>query len=199
MSEAVQDARLPVGARGRNSVGWWGMLCLIATEASLFAYLLFSYYFTAVQRGAAWPAERHPSLRLSGPNTIILLASSVAVWWGEAGAKKDRRGQQLGGLGVGILLGIAFLAVQYFEWKSKPFTLTSGSYGSLFFTVTGFHMAHVVAGVIILSGVWIWSAMGYFNARRHAPVSISSIYWHFVDAVWLAVFATFYLTPYLMW
>ena len=200
MSQAVYDGRpLPVAARGRNSVGWWGMLCLIATEASLFAYLLFSYFFIAVQRGSAWPAERHPSLALSGPNTVILLLSSLAVWWGEEGVKRGRRGQQLLGVGGAILLGLAFLVVQYFEWKAKTFSLSSGSYGSLYFTITGFHMAHVVAGLLILGAVWIWSALGYFNQRRHAPVSVSSVYWHFVDVVWLCVFATFYLTPYLMW
>lgn len=200
MSEAVyQGAPLPVGARRRNSVGWWGMLCLIATEASLFAYLLFSYYYIAVQRGKAFAPNPHPSMKLSGPNTIILLASSVAVWWGEEGVKKGRKGQHLTGLGAGIAMGVIFLIVQMFEWKSKGFGPTSGSYGSLFFTVTGFHMAHVIAGVAILSAVWIWSALGYFNQRRHAPVSIASIYWHFVDAVWLAVFFTFYVSPYLMW
>jgi cytochrome c oxidase subunit III len=200
MAEAVyQGGPLPVGAKGRNSVGWWGMLCLIATEASLFAYLLFSYYFIALQRGASWAPERHPSLKLALPNTIILLASSVAVQWGEEGAKKGRRGHQLGGLAIGIALGVVFLVVQGFEWRAKDYHLASGSYGSLYFTITGFHMAHVVAGLGILIAVWIWSALGYFNPRRHAPVSISSIYWHFVDAVWLAVFFTFYVTPYLLW
>lgn len=196
---AYPDVALPVGARGRNSVGWWGVLCLIATEGSLFAYLLFSYYYIAVQRGAAFSPEPHPTMKLSGPNTVILLASSVAVWWGEEGCKRGRRGQHLGGLGIGILLGIAFLIVQLFEWKAKNYGLSSGAYGSLFFTVTGFHMAHVVVGVGLLIAVFGWSAAGYFNARRHAPVSISALYWHFVDAVWLCVFFTFYLSPYLMW
>jgi heme/copper-type cytochrome/quinol oxidase subunit 3 len=130
---------------------------------------------------------------------LILLASSVAVWWGEEGAKRDRRRQHLAGLGLAILLGLVFLVVQGFEWKAKGYGLATGSYGSLFFTITGFHMAHVVVGLFILGAVWIWSAMGYFNPRRHAPVSISSVYWHFVDAVWLCVFTTFYVTPYLMW
>lgn len=200
MAEAAYpDARLPVGARGKNSVGWWGMLCLIATEASLFAYLLFSYYFVAVQRGAAWSPEPQPNLKLSGPNTLVLLASSVAVWWGEEGAKRGRRGQHLAGLGLAIVLGVVFLVVQGFEWKAKSYGLASGSYGSLYFTVTGFHMAHVIAGVAILAAVFGWSAAGYFNVRRHAPVSISAVYWHFVDAVWLCVFFTFYVSPYLMW
>jgi heme/copper-type cytochrome/quinol oxidase subunit 3 len=59
-------------------------------------------------------------------------------------------------------------------------------------------MAHVVAGLAMLIVVFIWSALGYFTPRRYEPVSISIVYWHFVDAVWLAVFTTFYVSPYLM-
>jgi heme/copper-type cytochrome/quinol oxidase subunit 3 len=200
MAEAAYpDVLLPVGARGKNAVGWWGMLCLIATEASLFAYLLFSYYYVAVQRGPAWSPEPHPAVKLSAPNTVILLASSVAVWWGEEGCKRERRRQHLAGLAIGILLGICFVIVQGFEWRAKGYGLSSGSYGSAFFTVTGFHMAHVVVGLGVLIAVLGWSAAGHFNARRHAPVSIAALYWHFVDAVWLCVFFTFYLSPWLMW
>jgi len=191
-------APLPIGAKGRNSVGWPGMLCLIATESALFAYLLFSYYYIAIQRGPAWLPEPHPSLALAGPNTIVLLASSVCVWWGEAGVKHGRRGQHLLGLGAAIVLGVAFLVVQGFEWKAKPFGLATSSYGSLFFTVTGFHMAHVIVGVCVLSTVFVWSVLGYFSPRHHARMTIASAYWHFVDVVWLAVFSTFYLSPYVM-
>ena len=196
----VAEARevLPVGARGRNSVGWWGMLCLIATEGSLFAYLLFSYAYLAVQHGQSWLPEQHPSISLSGPNTIILLASSLAVWWGEEGVKKQKRGQHLTGLGVGILLGLIFLVVQIFEWKTKTYGLSTSSYGSLFFVITGFHMVHVVVGVAVLTTVFVWSLMGYFSPRHHARVTVAGIYWHFVDAVWLCVFFTFYISPYLM-
>ena len=189
---------LPVGACGKNSVGWWGMLCLIATEGSLFAYLLFSYAYLAVQRGPAWLPEQHPSLALSGPNTVILLLSSVAVWWGEEGVKRQKRGQHIAGLAVGIVLGLIFLVVQLFEWKTKPFGLTSSSYGSLFFTVTGFHMIHVIVGLGMMMAVLAWSLMGYFSPRHHARVTVAAIYWHFVDAVWLCVFSAFYVSPYLM-
>ena len=201
MADAALDpahGSLPVGARDRNSVGWWGVLCLIATEGSLFAYLLFSYAYMAVQHGPEWLPERYPSLALAGPNTLILLASSVAVWWSEEGVKRQKRGQHLAGLSLAILLGLVFLAVQVFEWKTKTFTLSSSAYGSLFFTITGFHMLHVVVGVVMLTVVLAWSLMGYFSPRHHARVTIAGIYWHFVDAVWLCVFSAFYLSPYLM-
>jgi cytochrome c oxidase subunit 3 len=199
MLDAIDHSlALPVGAAGRNSVGWWGVLCLIATEGSLFAYLLFSYYYMAVQHGPAWSPEPYPSLVLAGPNTLVLLASSGAVWWGEAGVKHGRRGQHLAGLAIGILLGIAFVLVQLVEWRTKTYGLATSAYGSLYFTITGFHMVHVVVGVVILSMVLLWSMLGYFSPRHHARVTVAAIYWHFVDAVWICVFFTFYLSPYVM-
>ena len=197
MSEAVYlDRDLPVAGLKRNSVGWWGMLCLIATEASLFAYLLFSYAYFAVRFGPRWLPVAHPSLRLSLPDTIILLSSSAVIWWAEQGAKSGKQRQHLIGTAVTMAMGVVFLVIQALEWKSKTFSLTSGSYGSLYFTITGLHMAHVVVGLVILGVVFAWSAAGDFTPRRHTPVLISSTYWHFVDAVWLVVFTTLYIAPY---
>jgi cytochrome c oxidase subunit 3 len=91
---------------------------------------------------------------------------------------------------------VLFVGLQLFEWSHKPFTLAANVYGSLFFTITGFHMVHVVVGLLMLLVLLVWSFMGYFDQRRHSALSIGAIYWHFVTAVWLAVFATLYLSPY---
>ena len=191
-------APLPVGPTARRGVGWWGMLCLIATEAALFVYLLFSYFYVALQNDGGWLPEAHPSVRLALPNTIVLLLSSVAMWQGDRGVRRGARGQLIGGVLVALALGTVFVAVQLFEWRAKTYSIQSHSYGSLYFTITGFHMAHVVVGLAMLLTVLVWSALGYFNRRRSAPVLIASAYWHFVDAVWLFVFAAFYLSPYAM-
>jgi cytochrome c oxidase subunit III len=193
----LQMRPLPVGNIHRQGLGWSGVLCLIASEGALFSYLLFSYCYFAVQMPPSWNPEPHPSMKLALPNTIILLLSSVAVWWSERGVRSGARGQHRGGLAAGIVLGVIFLVIQLLEWKAKPFSLTSGAYGSLYFTITGFHMAHVAVGVLALAAVLIWSECGYFDRRRNAPVLISSLYWHFVDAVWLLLFTTFYVAPYL--
>lgn len=194
---ALSYPALPEGAVRRIGVGWWGLLCTVLTEGALFGYLLFSYLYYSVQLDPAWMPVRHPSLKLALPNTIILLLSSVCVWWGERGVREGRRGRQLLGIGLGFLLGLVFIGIQLEEWHEKPFSLRSGLYGSLFYTITGFHMAHVVAGVIALAMIFVWSALGYFDRTRNAPVLIAAAYWHFVDAVWLAVFTTLYLIPYL--
>lgn len=188
---------LPVGNVKTYAAGWWGMIAGIITEASLFAYLLFGYfYFTIQPHTGAWPAEM-PTFKLALPNTILLLISSGTVWLGEHGAQQGSRAKQVAGLGIGFLLGVVFVVVQVFEWKAKSFSFNSNPYGSLFFVITGFHMAHVILGLIMLLPLTIWSAMGYFGPRRSAPVSIGAIYWHFVDAVWLVVFFSLYITPYL--
>lgn len=187
--------RVPVGGVGRRSMGWWGLVTLIATEGALFAYLLFAHYYLLVQFGPSWLAEHSPSLKLALPNTIVLLVSSATVWFAERSMRRGARGAALGGLALTFVLGLAFLIVQLFEWKAKPFTMQSGSYGSLYYTTTGFHMAHVAAGLIALLLVFVWCLAGYLDERRNVPLLIGAAYWHFVDAVWLTVFFTFYLLP----
>jgi cytochrome c oxidase subunit III len=192
---ALGSAPLPIGGIERRGLGWWGMLCLIASEAALFTYLLFSYFYFDVQLDAAWLPRQPPPLTLALPNTLILLMSSIAAWTGERGVKRGARAQQLTGAASALMLGIVFVIVQGFEWHNRAASIRSSTYASLYYTVTGFHMAHVVVGLVILLMVLVWSGLGYFDRRRHAPVLIGNVYWHFVDAVWLAVFATFYLTP----
>jgi heme/copper-type cytochrome/quinol oxidase subunit 3 len=196
MSEVVLErAGLPVGSIRHRASGWWGMLGLILSEAALFSYLLFSYYYLAVQpHSGPWPPTM-PELKLSLPDTIILLLSSVAVWWGERAINTGARLRAIGGIALGIVLGIVFVVIQVFEWKSKTFSISSHPYGSLYFTITGFHMAHVIVGILLLATVGWWMALDYYGPFRNAAVAISAIYWHFVDVVWLTIFFTFYITP----
>jgi heme/copper-type cytochrome/quinol oxidase subunit 3 len=198
MSDSVVlQGKLPVGAVDTRASGWWAMIFVVFTEASLFAYLLFSYFYLAVQPHMAgtFPQGGPPSLMLALPGTIILLASSVAVGWAQLGIEHGSRWRLVTGLGIGAILGAVFLMVQYFEWKEKPFGLSSSPYSSLYYSITGLHMAHVVIGVAMLLALTLWSALGYFNRLRFAHIHIGALYWHFVDAVWLAVFFTFYITP----
>ena len=198
MSEALyRGEALPVGSKGRLSSGWWGMIVLIATEAALFAYLLFSYFYIASQNGGAWPPGGPPKLELAIPGTVVLMLGSVTMWWGEMGIRAGRQGQLLIGLGASVLLGLAFVALEGLEWSRKGFTPMTDAYGSLYFVVTGFHLTHVLVGVLMLVMLFVWALLGYFGVRRHSTVSIAVMYWHFVTAVWVAVFLTFYVSPYL--
>jgi heme/copper-type cytochrome/quinol oxidase subunit 3 len=195
--DAPVAAKLPVGAIDTRASGWWAMIFTVFTEASLFAYLLFSYYYLAVQPHlpGTFPQGGPPELTLALPDTVILLLSSVAVAWAQFNIEKNDKRHLVWGLGIGAVLGMIFVIIQYFEWQGRPFVLSSSPYSSLYFTITGFHMAHVVVGVCILWSLFLWSAFGYFNRIRYAHIHIGALYWHFVDVVWIFIFFTFYITP----
>jgi cytochrome c oxidase subunit 3 len=198
MAETMRlDKPLPVGSEGKRSGGWWGMLALIVTEGSLFGYLLFTYFYLASQSEQNWPPEGLPTLLVPGINTLILLASSVFVWVSERCIRRRQSGWSLASMALAFILGACFVAIQLHEWGVKTYDMTSDLYGSLYFTITGFHMLHVLVGLIILLVLLFWIALGYFDDRRYAAVTIGGLYWHFVDVVWLFVFASLYLTPYL--
>ena len=196
MAEIIVPAGpLPVAPQGPRASGWYGLVLLLATEAALFVYLLFSYFFLASQSPGPWPPAGAPPIRTAAINTAILLTSSLTAWWGQKGLEAGRTGRLIVGLSLSILLGAAFTGIQAHEWLHKGFTPQTDAYGSLFFTFTGVHIAHVVVGLIVLACLALWAAMGRFSAERHLHVTLGVLYWHFVDGVWLVVFTTFFLTP----
>jgi cytochrome c oxidase subunit 3 len=188
--------RLPVAPRGPLASGWWGMIMLIITEAALFSGLLFSYYYIFAQHAdRPWPPEGPLALKVALPNTIVLIVSSFVIAWAERGMRQRNRRQVSIGLGIGIVLGIVFMGLQAYEWATKPFNWTSHTFGSLYYTITGFHMLHVLAGLLILIAVLIWVVRGLYDRSDHLGLTTASWYWHFVDVVWLTVFFSFYLWP----
>lgn len=195
MADLSLDRPLPVAPSGYRSSGWWGLAMVIATEAALFVFLIFAYAYLGSQSATPWPPGGAPALRLALPNTVVLLLSSVAAWWGQKGIEQGRRGQLIAGLAIALVLGVIFADVQGMEWAAKPHGPSDSAYLSLYFTITGVHLAHVAVGLALLLALLIWSMLGSFTAQRHEHVGVGLLYWHFVDAVWLVVFTTFYLTP----
>lgn len=191
----IPSAPLPVAPTGRRASGWYGMVFLIATEGALFVYLLFSYFYLTSHAPGPWPPAGAPDILIASVNTVILLLSSGTAWWGQSRIEKGSTGGLILGLTASMLLGLIFVGVQVHEWLSKAFSPATDAYGSLFFTITGIHIAHVVVGLVILACLTLWAAMGRFSDRRHVHVTVGILYWHFVDLVWLAVFTALFLTP----
>jgi len=185
---------LPVNGKPHHTVGWWGMVFLILTEAALFAFLLFSYFYLDAQN-SAWPPGGPPEITLAMINTIILIVSSVPIRLGVKSIQRGRRAALNLWLVVTVLLGIAFLIIEAIEWSKKPFSPQTNAYASMFYTITGFHYAHVVVGLLMIVVVLLRNIAGHFDARRHLAVENTALYWHFVGAVWIFVFLTFYITP----
>jgi heme/copper-type cytochrome/quinol oxidase subunit 3 len=178
-----------------KTTGWGAMLGVIATEGALFAYLVFSYAYSAVQH-VGWPPQGPLPLQLSLPNTAVLLASSLVLVLGLHYLRRGERDAGHAVTAIAIAMGAIFVGVQLLEWRSVPFTPQSGLYGSLFFTITGFHLAHVVVGLVVLVAAGAWSLFRVTTQEDSVVrLSVGALYWHFVDAVWLVIFFTLYLSP----
>ncbi len=181
-------------ATERHPPGEWAMLLLIATEAALFACLLFTYFYLGA-RAPVWPPFGPPDLRIASVNTVLLLASSLTLRWGERGLRSGQLGRLRLGLGFTLVLGTSFLGLQGYEYSRQTFTPRTDAYGSAFFTVTGMHGAHVLVGLVILTVISMMARRSELDAKGHTYVSNAALYWHFVDLVWLAVFTSLYLAP----
>jgi len=189
-----------------RSLGWWGMIFFITSEALIFANLIASYLYLEIRNIGGPFAFKLPSgdyLDYVFPlfNTLILLSSSIPVRIAGAGiARGNRRNLVLGLLGT-IVLGSIFLGGQVYEYTNlveQHFTVNYGAFGSAFYTLTGFHGLHVTVGILFLLVIFIRSLRGDFTAKDHFAVQAGEMYWHFVDFVWLAVVSTVYLLPLLL-
>ncbi len=181
---------------GPRSTGWWGMVWFAATEATLFACFIASYFFLLGDQ-ENFGADGGQPISLIRPliMTLLLLTSSATMWWGESGIKRGEVGRLRIGLAVTFALGTIFLLLQAGEYASSPIGPGTNAYGSLFFTITGFHGAHVALGLLMNLFVQLRARLGHFTATRHDAVTNISLYWHVVDGVWIAIFASLYLSP----
>ena len=174
-----------------------GVLVFIGAECMFFATLI-SALFVLRLGIAAWPPPLEPRLPvvLTGINTMILLASSVAVAAAMRALRRGERGPLVRRLGIAAVLGTVFLAVQGSEWirlVGFGLTLASGVYGLTFYTLIGFHALHVFGALVWLSTTAALVARGRLGARRMAPVQACALYWHFVVGLWPILYVTVYL------
>jgi len=179
-----------------KSMAWWGMIFFIASEALIFANLIAAYLYLEIRQPHGWqlPSE----LWFPLVNTFILLASSFPVHFAGINAVKGNMRNVKIGFFATIIMGAIFLSGQIYEYSGlfgKNFTPQATIFGSSFFTLTGFHGAHVTVGLLFLLIVWLRTLRGDFNAKRHFPIEAAEMYWHFVDGVWVIVFSTVYLLP----
>jgi cytochrome c oxidase subunit 3 len=182
---------------------WLGIVLFIVSEAVMFGAFFAQYFYNRILSDG-WPTrtglppgfERVPAFPLPVILTVVLVASGFTAHFAQSAIRRDDRDAFQGWLIVTILLGASFLGGQAYEYTSlivsEGFSITSGIYGTVFYSLTGLHGLHVTIGVLVLVGVLIRSFMGHFSSRSHFGVEGTVLYWHFVDAVWLALYVALY-------
>lgn len=173
----------------------FGMLLFLGSETVFFIFLItaYIYYHGDVKGGPTAHSSLDPMK--TGIYTAILLSSSGTIYFAEKAFRKASRGFHWWMAGT-ILCGATFLYGEMSEYSSmlhKDITISRNVFGSTYFTLTGFHAAHVTVGLILLSTLLGLSISGRLRAEHQAAVESVSYYWHFVDIVWAAVFSTIYL------
>jgi cytochrome c oxidase subunit 3 len=198
-------AAMPHDERGGISNVVLGMLLFITSEVMFFAGL-FAAYFNVRANAPQWPplnpetgeAFHLAILPLVGPATVLLILSSFTCQFAVWAIRRNDRTAFVRNIAVTFVIGVVFLIMQALDYAllySEGITLSAGTFGTTYFTLTGFHGAHVFGGTIML-GVVLYRAMaGQFSARHHDAVEATSLYWHFVDVVWILLFSLLYLLP----
>lgn len=203
MSEIGVTSHGPtVHVRPGRSTGWWGMVALMVTESVLFGLLLFVYFYFAAGQGP-WPPEGlpMPELRSSAIRSVILLGSSLPMVLAERSLTgKGRTGACAGWLLAALVMAGVFLAGHVSEQFKliRELAPAETAYGSTVVTILNFHAAHLVVGMLILAFVLIHVLRGRVTRERHGMLQLSGMYWHFVDAIWLVVYSSLYLSPHVL-
>jgi cytochrome c oxidase subunit III len=177
-----------------------GMLLFITSEVMFFSGLFAAYFSTRAQDKGSVPWDQWQGLlnplSLILVATVILITSSFtcqfAVWAIQRG---DRRGF-IRNIAITFVLGITFLLLQAYDYSllfGDGLTMASSMFGTTYFTLTGFHGAHVFGGVLMLGVILYRGTAGQFSAKHHDAVEAVSFYWHFVDVVWIILFSVLYL------
>lgn len=176
----------------------FGMLAFLGSELATFG-ALFGYYFYI--RAGNWSSIFVGIPNLTGSlvliNTTLLIASSVTLHYAHVAIRNNKRKKFIGGLLGTLLLGVVFIGGQVYEYYEfiihEGFTLTSGIFASAFFGLTGLHGVHVSLGAVLIGLVTLRGLFGQYSADRHVSVSTASMYWHFVDVVWIFLVVVLYL------
>jgi cytochrome c oxidase subunit 3 len=195
----VDVSRPPYLVSGARAPVWWAIVLLVAIEATVFGTLLSSYFYLPLGE-PQWPPAgiEPPKLLLPTINTVILLASSLAMYTADkAIGRGDERRMSIG-MAVAVGLAALFLGLKVIEYSGVEYRWDTHSYASIVWTITGFHAAHVTALIFKTIIVGVQARVADFRQERRLVVQSNGIYWHFVVGIWLPLYAVLYWSPRLM-
>ncbi len=177
----------------------YGMVLFIASEVMFFAAWFWAFFnaslFPPEAIKGTWPPAGVvplPPFEIPAMNTMILLLSGCTVTWAHHALRESNRRAMLTGLGLTIILGVAFTSLQAYEYIHASFKFADGIYSSTFYMATGFHGFHVLVGTTFLIVCFFRARKGHFKPDHHFGFEAAAWYWHFVDVVWLFLFVSIY-------
>jgi cytochrome c oxidase subunit 3/cytochrome o ubiquinol oxidase subunit 3 len=177
------------------SRGIVGMACLIVAESAIFIIFIVAYlYYLGKSLSGPTP---HDVLELPIFSSICLLSSSATVHFAVSALHNGKRTATSLWLAATVLLGGIFLGATALEWYHlitvDRLTIQTNLFGTTFYSLVGLHASHVIVGLSMLSLALIFSLTGSLSNKHTSRLEVLSLYWHFVDAVWVVVFTVVYV------
>ncbi len=170
-----------------------GTVLFLASEMMFFA-ALFASYFALRANSAKWPpAGVHPDVAEGSVATLLLLVSSVVMVLAARAMDRNRNTAARWWTACAIIAAATFVALAVHGYTQNPFTISSNAYGSIYYTLTGFHLLHVTAGIGILLALLIGMRSPALRAYHRQGAEAMTYYWHFVFIVWLGIYGSVYL------
>ncbi len=189
----MRDDVSPAGAERPTPLAV-GVVLWLASEVMFFGGLFAAWFTLKASNGGNWPppGEEIDAARMA-IFTAVLISSSFTIHFAVSAEEKGNRASSIRWLALTIVLGLAFLVNEGFEWAGLPFGFDSSAFSTIFYLLTGFHGAHVLGGLVIMLTVgWV-----VFSRNSKVPkaesLRITSYYWHFVDVVWVILFLVVYV------
>lgn len=177
--------------------GKLGMWTFLASEVMLFGAFISAYIVLRMgSPNFGVPSEAVLGRGLATLNTFVLISSSFTMVLALASIQKDKIKAFAGYIVMTMLLGSTFLGIKVYEYAHKiheGLTISSGLFGSFYFTMTGLHALHMIGGLVFLTYILIMGLKGRYSSHEHGRVEYAGLYWHFVDLVWVILFPVFYL------
>ncbi len=172
----------------------FGLFTFLLSESLMFG-ALFAVYLSYRGGAAQWPPEgTEVELLLPAINTIILVSSSFVIHLGDNAVKRNDIPGLRKWYGLTALMGAIFLAGQVYEYMNLGYGLSTNLFSNCFYVMTGFHGLHVLLGICLILGViWRSRRQGHYSSHKHTGVEMAEIYWHFVDIIWIVLFALIYI------
>jgi cytochrome c oxidase subunit I+III len=191
----INAAPLPGYAFGHRSILWWSTMGIIAIEGTMFALVITNYLYLK-GREPHWPPGVFPPDLLWGTlNTVLLLASLVPNQLAKTSAEALDLSRTRLWLVVGIVFAIGFNLLRIWEFRSLNVWWDTNAYGSVVWTLLGFHTVHVLTDLLDTVVITVLLFTGPLEEKRFVDVSENSMYWYFVVLAWLPIYVVIYLAP----
>ncbi|MCT7376281.1 cytochrome c oxidase subunit 3 [Chelativorans salis] len=195
-SHAGYDARELTRFAHKTHPLWWGILGVVTIEATVVASLIASYFYLRMD-AEAWPPPGvdPPGLLFPTINLVLLVTSSGTMYWAGWGINRENKLVLTLGTSASVALASLVLVLRGIELSDLGFLWNSHPYGSIVWTMMGFHFVHVVSAIIGTAVVAFLAGIGYFTRERQLGVVVDTLYWYFVAGIWIPLYLVLCWAP----